>query len=134
MRRCTLLLGAVLSGAFAALVALTAGPRTLHAQARPASTGTPIDSWPTYNGDYTGRRFSPLTKINTSNVQALSLAWVYRVNLGAAGGGGVIKATPLQVNVILYFTVPDEPCTAATELWRTDGTAEGTIRLMKVPR
>ena len=39
----------------------------------------PTDSWPTYNGDYSGRRFSPLTKINTSNVDSLSLAWVYRI-------------------------------------------------------
>ena len=29
----------------------------------------PTDSWPTYNGDYTGRRYSPLAKIN----QALTL-------------------------------------------------------------
>ena len=38
------------------------------------------DSWPTYNGDYSGRRFSTLTKINANNVGALSLAWVYRLN------------------------------------------------------
>ena len=31
----------------------------------------PADMWPTYNGDYSGRRFSPLTQINSSNVQAL---------------------------------------------------------------
>ena len=41
------------------------------------------DSWPSYNGDYTGRRFSTLTKINDGNVSALSLAWVYRLNPGA---------------------------------------------------
>jgi alcohol dehydrogenase (cytochrome c) len=34
------------------------------------------DSWPTYNGDYSGRRFSTLTKINANNIGALSLAWV----------------------------------------------------------
>ena len=37
------------------------------------------DSWPTYNGDYSGQRFSPLTDINTSNVHTLSLAWATRV-------------------------------------------------------
>ena len=47
----------------------------------------PTDSWPTYNGDYSGRRFSPLTKINTANINSLSLAWVYRMNTGAFGGG-----------------------------------------------
>ena len=52
----------------------------------------PTDSWPTYNGDFTGRRFSPLTKINDRNVKGLSLAWSYPSRAGGAGGS--IKATP----------------------------------------
>lgn len=28
----------------------------------------PTDTWPTYNGDYSGRRYSPLSQINQSNV------------------------------------------------------------------
>ena len=56
------------------------------------------DSWPTYNGDYTGRRFSPLDEINASNIKALSLAWVYRLNPGAPNANvGSIKGTPLLV-------------------------------------
>jgi glucose dehydrogenase len=39
----------------------------------------PTDTWPTYNGDYSGRRFSPLTQIHASNVSGLALAWMYRV-------------------------------------------------------
>ena len=35
----------------------------------------PTSTWPTYNGDYSGRRFSPLTEINPSNVDKLSIAW-----------------------------------------------------------
>ena len=51
------------------------------------------------------------TKINQSNINSLSLAWVYRAN-GMPGGqsgfsGGRIKATPLLVNGVLYFTMPD---------------------------
>ena len=50
------------------------------------------DSWPTYSGDYTGRRYSALKQINTGNVKSLTLAWVARVNPGSvnagAGGGG----------------------------------------------
>src|SRR5437764_345162 len=73
----------------------------------------PTDSWPTYNGDYSGRRFSPLTKINAENIQSLALAWVYRANPGQnpQGGGGaaysVIKGTPLVINGVMYFTLPD---------------------------
>src|SRR3990170_2149298 len=71
----------------------------------------PTDSWPTYNGDYSGRRFSPLKEITDSNVQSLSLAWMYRLGGCGPGGGGVpggsIKATPLQLNGVLYFSLPD---------------------------
>ncbi len=70
----------------------------------------PTDSWPTYNGDYSGRRFSTLTKINAGNVGALSLAWVYRLNLGGGpvvGSSATLKATPLQINGVLYFATPD---------------------------
>ena len=38
----------------------------------------PKDAWPTYNGDYSGRRYSTLSKINQSNINSLSLAWVNR--------------------------------------------------------
>ncbi len=59
------------------------------------------DTWPTYNGDYSGRRFSPLDQINASNVGTLTLAWIYRAH------SQPIKSTPLEVNGILYFTTPD---------------------------
>lgn len=61
----------------------------------------PTTFWPTYNGDYSGRRFSTLKQINSSNVNNLTLAWLF-----ATGTQG-IKSTPLEVNGILYFTVPD---------------------------
>jgi alcohol dehydrogenase (cytochrome c) len=35
----------------------------------------PTDNWPSYNGDYSGRRFSPLAHINSTNVTAMTLAW-----------------------------------------------------------
>src|SRR3989441_13017654 len=61
----------------------------------------PADSWPTYSGDLTGRRYSALKQIDKTNVKQLSLAWVARgfiegsgatglslSNTGPAGGGG----------------------------------------------
>jgi acido-empty-quinoprotein group A len=66
----------------------------------------PTDTWPTYNGDYTGRRFSPLNTINAKNVKSLSLAWSYRIDT-REGGSARISSTPLEVNGILYFTVPN---------------------------
>ena len=85
----------------------------------------PTDSWPTYHGDYSGRRYSTLTQINSDNVRTLTLAWVYRLNASQAlaniGGEGpdvppaaangfgppTIKSTPLMVNGVLYFSSPD---------------------------
>jgi alcohol dehydrogenase (cytochrome c) len=64
------------------------------------------DAWPSYNGDYSGRRYSSLNKIDTSNVKSLSLAWTYRIEAGR-GTGGRISSTPLEVGGVLYFTVPN---------------------------
>src|SRR3954447_22163883 len=71
-------------------------------------TQPPTDTWPTYNGDYSGRRFSMLDKINSDNVHALGLAWIFRTSITEQRGAPVqIKSTPLEVNGILYFTIPD---------------------------
>jgi Glucose dehydrogenase len=93
----------------------------------------PTDSWPTYNGDYSGRRFSPLTKINDANVKSLSLAWVYSINRASDPFGGVLKATPLVVNGIMYFTVPDKvwaiDARTGREIWNYTWTSKGGIHL-----
>lgn len=62
----------------------------------------PTDTWPSYNGDYTGRRYSTLSQINRSNVASITLAWAFQTRQPAA-----IKSTPLVVNGILYFTIPN---------------------------
>jgi alcohol dehydrogenase (cytochrome c) len=70
----------------------------------------PADAWPTYNGDYSGRRFSSLDQINQANVNLLKIEWAYRISgVGPQRGVGApsIKSTPLMVKGILYFTIPD---------------------------
>jgi alcohol dehydrogenase (cytochrome c) len=73
-------------------------------------------SWPTYNGDYSGRRFSALTRITDRNVKHLSLAWI-----ADFPGAGAIKATPLMVDGVLYFATPDHAYAVVArtgrELW-----------------
>lgn len=61
----------------------------------------PTTTWPTYNGDYSGRRFSTLNQINKSNVASLAMAWAFQTHSDA------LKSTPLEVNGVLYFTTPD---------------------------
>ena len=93
---------------------LTLVPAVLFAQGLDLKTITlfrqPADTWPTYNGDYSGRRYSSLAQIDASNIDSLAIAWMYRINgIGAQRGVGEpsIKSTPLMVNGVLYFTIPD---------------------------
>jgi len=83
----------------------------------------PTDTWPTYNGDYSGRRYSPLAQINASNVGSLTLAWTYRSNSVS------IKSTPLEVNGVLYLTVPDNvwavDARTGHEIWHYKYTSNG---------
>lgn len=92
----------------------------------------PTDTWPTYNGDYSGRRFSPLTQIRTSNVSSLALTWMYRVKVAAPMRGVTnpeIKSTPLMVQGVLYFTIPDHvfavDARTGRELWHYDWVDQG---------
>ena len=62
----------------------------------------PAGSWPGYHGDYSGRRHSSLNQITPQNVGSLALAWAFQTSQGAP-----IKSSPVLVDGILYFTVPD---------------------------
>ncbi len=92
----------------------------------PAQLLKPLaDEWPSYSGDYTGRRYSALTQVNQSNVKNLTLAWVAKItggagsgpaartNVGGEGtgeiivGGATVKGAVLMVNNVLYVTAPD---------------------------
>jgi alcohol dehydrogenase (cytochrome c) len=83
------------------------------------------DSWPTYSGDYSGQRYSPLTQINQSTVKNLSLAFVSRLQTGPQGPPGTapvivagegtaefnnaanIRGAILQIDGVLYVSTPD---------------------------
>ena len=91
----------VLAGAVALLAVsskvLTAQDLEPAAMLHPSS-----DSWPIYHGDYSGRRHSRLTQISPQNVDSLSMAWAFQTNQTEQ-----IKSSPLLVDGVLYFTVPD---------------------------
>ena len=87
----------------------------------------PTDTWPTYNGDYSGKRFSILRQIDANNIGRLAPSWMFRVsNVGAQRGVGApeIKSTPLMVKGILYFTIPDHvyalDARTGLEIWHYD--------------
>jgi alcohol dehydrogenase (cytochrome c) len=56
-------------------------------------------NWTSYNGDYTGRRYSSLRDLNVSNISRLSAAWVFH-----PGNSQRLEATPLVVRGIMYLT------------------------------
>ena len=62
----------------------------------------PANSWPGYHGDYSGRRHTSLKQITPQNVESLTLAWAFQTDQSA-----LIKSSPLLVDGILYFTVPE---------------------------
>src|ERR1700761_7553327 len=84
MRATTQLLAAALTVSSLAVFATAQG-------LNPAEISKPLgESWPTYSGDYSGKRYSSLKQIDQSNVKNLTLAWASRVTAGAGavGGGG----------------------------------------------
>jgi alcohol dehydrogenase (cytochrome c) len=79
------------------------------------------DSWPLYHGDYSGRRHTSLTQITPQNVDKLTLGWAFQTNQGAE-----IKSSPLLVDGILYFTVPDN-------IWAVDARSGHMLWHYNVP-
>jgi alcohol dehydrogenase (cytochrome c) len=87
-----------------ALILLIASPCSLAAQNLDPSVliKPTADSWPMYHGDYSGRRHSALKQITPRNVGGLGLQWAFQTNQPAE-----IKSSPLLVDGVLFFTVPD---------------------------
>jgi len=116
----------------AAALAVSAldGPRVL---LDPEAIGKPaVTSWPTFNGDYTGQRYSTLTQIGLGNVNRLSEAWAFKItSVGAQRGAPVpvIKCTPLLVGGVLYITIPDHvwalDAHTGKEMWHYDWVDHG---------
>jgi len=69
--------------------------RLLHSAKEP-------QNWMTYSGDYSGRRFSALDQVNTTNAPALTAKWVYQT-----AATGKLETSPLVVDGILYATAQD---------------------------
>lgn len=90
--------------ALGALLLIAARPSSATAQSlEPNDLLKPrADSWPLYHGDYSGKRHSHLKQIAPQNVGSLGLAWAFQTNQGAQ-----IKSSPLLVDGVLFFSVPD---------------------------
>ncbi len=110
-----------ITGLMAMLLGVLAGARLLTAQ-----SGSLAGEWQTYSGDSQGRRYSPLTQINTANVSTLKLAWQYGVagtGPGSAPRAAASQAVPILVRGVLYTSTTQRTIVALDpvtghEIWK----------------
>jgi alcohol dehydrogenase (cytochrome c) len=63
----------------------------------------PAGNWPSYSGDYSGRRYSSLGDIQSANVGALEAQWVFH-----APNTARLEVTPVVVNGIMFVTAAND--------------------------
>ena len=56
-------------------------------------------NWTSYNGDYTGQRYSSLSQINRDNVGRLGAQWVFH-----SRNSQRLEVTPVVINGVMYVT------------------------------
>src|SRR5450755_270444 len=94
------------------------GARITNADADPGE-------WLSHGRTYSEQRFSPLGKINTTNVKSLGVAWEYRT-YSVRG----LEATPIVVDGVMYITLSWSKVIAldaksGKELWAYDPKVPG---------
>ncbi len=80
-------------------------PRATIIDVQPAGLGaSPVaDNWVSYNGDYTGRRFSTLAQIATANVKQLAPQWIFH-----APNSDRLEGTPVVIDGIMLMTAAND--------------------------
>jgi alcohol dehydrogenase (cytochrome c) len=63
----------------------------------------PTANWVSYNGDYSGRRFSGLSEINAGNLAGLRAEWVFH-----AHNTSRLEVTPVVVNGMMFVTAAND--------------------------
>jgi alcohol dehydrogenase (cytochrome c) len=90
-------------------------------------TRPPAANWVSYNGDYSGRRYSGLSQINPANVAQLHAQWVFHSHNSSR-----LEVTPLVVNGVMLATAANDAfaldASTGRELWHhSRPTSEGLI-------
>lgn len=61
-------------------------------------------TWPTYHGNLSGNRFSPLDQINPNNVEHLTAQWMFTIPAAPRA----LQVTPLVADGVMYVTSVNE--------------------------
>jgi alcohol dehydrogenase (cytochrome c) len=72
------------------------------------------ENWLSYNGDYTGRRYSILHEVSTSNVAQLRAQWVFH-----APNSSSLEVTPVVVDGIMFVTAANDAYALDAQSGRT---------------
>ena len=68
--------------------------------------------WLSYSGGYKSQRFSPLSQINTVNVDQLKVMWAYQMQPTGISGAALQETTPLVAGDVMYITESPSSVTA----------------------
>jgi alcohol dehydrogenase (cytochrome c) len=71
-------------------------------------------NWLSYNGDYSGRRYIPLSQINVKNANQLQAEWVFH-----ARNSDHLEVTPVVVNGIMFVTAANDTFALDAQTGRT---------------
>lgn len=78
-----------------------AGPITANVDVDPKDllATPPQENWSSYNGDYSGRRYTALDQIGAANVHELRAKWVFH-----STNSDSMEVTPIVFNGVMYLT------------------------------
>ena len=90
-------------------------------------------NWTSYNGDYSGQRYSSLSNINTTNVSHLRAAWIFH-----AENTSKLEVTPVVYNGVMYVTAANTvsalDARTGRELWKHERAPSAADLSMTPPR
>jgi alcohol dehydrogenase (cytochrome c) len=124
---------AFLAGLRGTIDVAAAGDPTAAAEQVPAARLLAADrepvNWLMYSGGYAGHRYSRLDEIDTRNVGALGVRWVFQT-----GVRGKFETTPLVVDGVMFVTGPDNHVWAldartGRAIWHYQRSLPDTLRL-----
>jgi alcohol dehydrogenase (cytochrome c) len=95
-RRRLLVLATVLASAANAQNTL---PSVINVLPAKLTVQPPADNWPSYNGDYSGRRYSALSQISLDNVSQLRAQWVFHSDSSRR-----LEVTPVVIEGVMLVT------------------------------
>jgi len=79
-------------------------------------------NWLSYNGDYTGRRFSSLEQINAKSVGQLRARWVFHAPIRIA-----LEVTPVVLDGLMFVTSANDAYALDAQTAESSGITRGRL-------